>query len=240
MPIKLLTLKQAAAYLRVTDSVIKEMVHSGIFESVKKGNTVKIQKVDIDEWLDNLSDVENEHLALKKAVCRFTDYFKAKFIFLDFEAANKFEAIAEMAKKAKDLKIVRDHRWLYQVVIAREELVSTAIGDGVALLHPRHHHPSKIKKPTILFGRSKQGIDFDAIDNKPVNLFFMLLLHDDVQHLFSISYISKFLLHEENLNILCNATTHKEIADALTSVVPHKVNAKSVKKKTRKKATKKK
>jgi len=230
MSTKLLTLKQAAAYLRVTDSVIKEMVHSGIFDSVKKGNTVKILKADIDEWLANLSDIENEHLALKKAVCRFSDYFKSKYIFLDFEAANKFEAIAEMSKKAKDLKIVRDHRWLYQVVIAREELVSTAIGNSVALLHPRHHHPSKIKKPTILFGRSKQEIDFDALDNKPVNIFFMLLLHDDVQHLFSISYISKFLLHQENLEILRNAKTHKEIADALTSVVPHGTNIEVVKK----------
>ena len=155
-------------------------------------------------------------LALTKAVCRFSDYFKSKYVYLNFEAANKFEAIAAMAKKAKDLKLVRDHRWLYQVIIAREELVSTAIGNGVALLHPRHHHPSKIKSPAIVFGRSKEGIDFDAIDNKPVNIFFMLLLHDDMQHLFSISYISKFLLHEENLQILRTANTHKEIAEALT------------------------
>lgn len=216
MSAKFLTLRQAANFLKVTDSVINEMIKSNVFKAVKKGNTYKIEKDEIEEWLANLNETETKELALHKAACRFSDYFKAKYIFLDFEATNKFEAVAEMSKKAKDLKIVRDHRWLYQVVIAREELVSTAVGKGVALLHPRHHHPSKIKTPAIIFGRSREEIDFDALDNEPVNLFFMLLLHDDVQHLFSISYISKFLLHDENLEILRNAKTSKEIMQALS------------------------
>jgi excisionase family DNA binding protein len=216
MSAKFLTLRQAANFLKVTDSVINEMIKSNVFKAVKKGNTYKIEKDEIEEWLANLNETETKELALHKAACRFSDYFKAKYIFLDFEATNKFEAVAEMSKKAKDLKIVRDHRWLYQVVIAREELVSTAVGKGVALLHPRHHHPSKIKTPAIIFGRSREEIDFDALDNEPVNLFFMLLLHDDVQHLFSISYISKFLLHDENLDILRNAKTNKEIMQALS------------------------
>jgi len=200
-----LTLKQTANFLKVTDSVVKEMIKSNVFNATKKGNTFQIDKNEVDEWLANLNEREVEQLALKRSVCRFSDYFKVKNVNLDFEADNKYEAIAEMSKKAKDLKIVKDHRWLYQVVVAREELVSTAIGKGVALLHPRHLHPSKIKKPSILFGRSKNEIEFDAPDNKPVKIFFLLLLHDDVQHLFSISYISKLLMNEENLTKLLEA-----------------------------------
>lgn len=210
-----LTLKQAANFLKVTDSVIKEMIKSNVFKAVVKGNTYQIQKAEVDEWLANLNEREVEQLALKRSVCRFSDYFRFKNVYLDFPADNKYEAIAEMSKKAKDLKIVKDHRWLYQVVVAREELVSTAIGKGVALLHPRHFHPSKIKKPTILFGRSKNDIEFDAIDNKPVRLFFLLLLHDDVQHLFSISYISKLLLNEDNLQHLLEAETAEDVEEVL-------------------------
>ncbi|MCF7793520.1 MAG: PTS sugar transporter subunit IIA [Candidatus Cloacimonetes bacterium] len=214
-----LTLKQAANFLKVTDSVVKEMIKSKVFKASKKGNTYQIQKAEVDEWLANLNEREVEQLALKRSVCRFSDYFKVKNVFLDFHADNKYEAIAEMAKKAKELKIVKDHRWLYQVVVAREELVSTAIGKGIALLHPRHFHPSKIKKPSILFGRSKDEIEFDAIDNKPVKLFFLLLLHDDVQHLFSISYISKLLMNEENLKHLLEAETAEEVEHALIKKV---------------------
>ena len=214
-----LTLRQAAAYLKVTDSVIREMIKSKVFVSKKIGNTYKIDIAEVDEWLAKLNEREVEHLALRRSVCKFSDYFKLKFIHLDFDADNKYEAIGEMSKKAKDLKIVRDHRWLYQVVVAREELVSTAIGKGVALLHPRHFHPSKVKKPSILFGRSAAGIEFDAIDNKPVNLFFMLLLHDDIQHLFSISYISKLLMSETFLKTLSKAKSNEEIYDVVTKNV---------------------
>lgn len=211
-----LTLRQTAAYLKVTDSVISEMTKSKVFKTKKVGNTYKIEKAEIDEWLANLNEREVEHLALKRSISKFSDFFKPKYIFLDFDADNKYEAIGEMAKKAKELKIVRDHRWLYQVVVAREELVSTAIGKGIVLLHPRHLHPSKVKKPSIIFGRSSEGIEFDAIDNEPVNLFFMLLLHDDAQHLFSISYISKLLMNESILKVLSTANTEDEILEVLT------------------------
>ncbi|MCK4956435.1 MAG: PTS sugar transporter subunit IIA [Candidatus Cloacimonetes bacterium] len=215
----LLTIKQTASLLRVTDSVIKEMIKANVFETVKKGSTYKIRKDDVDEWLANLNDHELEQLALKRSVCRFSDYFKASNILFDFDADNKYEAIAEMSKKASELKIVRDHRWLYKIVVAREALVSTAIGKGVTLLHPRHFHPKKIKKPTIIFGRSKEEIEFNAIDNKPVNLYFLLLLHDDIQHLFSISYISRLLMHDDVLEVLRTETDPEIIRELLTKEV---------------------
>ncbi len=84
----------------------------------------------------------------------------------------------------------------------------------------RHFHPSKIKKPAVIFGRSKDEIEFDAIDNKPVKLYFMLLLHNDYQHLFSISYISRnILMSEENLKILLEANTAEEIAEVVIGSV---------------------
>ncbi len=214
-----LTLKQTANFLKVTDSVVQEMIKSKVFRATKKGNTYQIQKNEVDEWLANLNEREVEQLALKRSVCRFSDYFRIRNVYLDFEADNKYEAIAEMSKKAKDLKIVKDHRWLYQVVVAREELVSTAIGKGIALLHPRHLHPAKIKKPSIIFGRSKNEIEFDALDNKPVKIFFLLLLHDDVQHLFSISYISKLLMNDENIVHLLEAANAEEVEEALIKKV---------------------
>jgi excisionase family DNA binding protein len=216
----LLTLKQAAMQLKVTGSVIREMINSKLLQTVKSGNTIKIDKSELDEWLASLNEEEVKKLSLQRSICRFNDYYKPEYIHLDFEADNKYEAIAEMSKRAKELGIVRDHRWLYQVVVAREELVSTAVGNGVTLLHARHFHPSKIKKPSVIFGRSKDEIEFDAIDNKPVRLYFMLLLHNDYQHLFSISYISKnIILSEENLKILLAADSPEDIASVIVGNV---------------------
>ena len=217
---ELLTLKQAAVHLKVTISVVREMVNSNLLQTVKNGNTIKIDQAEVDEWLASLNEEEVKKLSLQRSICKFSDYFKPEYVLLDFEADNKYEAIAEMSKKAKDIGLVRDHRWLYQVVVAREELVSTAVGNGVALLHARHFHPSRIKKPAVLFGRSKEPIEFDALDNQPVGLYFMLLLHNDYQHLFSISYISKnILMSEASLEKLRTAQNGDEVAEVLVGTV---------------------
>lgn len=209
---KLITLKDAAKFLNVNSKVMEEMLEIGLFKPVKQGRTIKVDKLEIEEWLAKLTESEEEQLALRRTVCRFQDYFLLDNIILNFHADNKYEAIGEMSKFAKDLKLVRDHRWLYNVVVAREELVSTAVGNHVAFLHPRNMHPTKIKTPSILLGRCLDDeIDFDAPDNKPVKLFFMLLLHNDKQHLFSLSYLTRVISKPGAIEQLLAAQTKEEI-----------------------------
>jgi excisionase family DNA binding protein len=213
---KFLSRSDAAKKLKVSEKVIQEMINSNVFESKLVGKNVKIDEDSLNEWLENLTENDEKLLALKRVICHFEEYMRPENIFLEFEAENKYDAIRVLSEKAKDLKLVRDARWLYEVVVAREELISTAIGNGVALLHPRHLHPSKIKTPSILFGRSKDPVDFDAPDNKPVNIFFMLLLHNDKQHLFSLSYISKLIMNPEILASFSSAVNKEEIHASLT------------------------
>ena len=215
---KYLSKADAAKKLKVTERVNVEMINSEVFETKLVGKNVKIDEDSLNAWLDNLNEVDEKLLALKRVICHFEEYMRPENIFLDFTAENKYDAIRILSEKAKQLKLVRDARWLYEVVVAREELISTAIGHGVALLHPRHLHPSKIKTPSILFGRSSEPVDFDAPDNKPVNIFFMLLLHNDKQHLFSLSYISKLIMNSGVLDSFATATSTKEIHELLTVV----------------------
>jgi len=214
---KLMTIAETAEYLKVNEAVISEMMKAKTLKRQGIGRNIRIDKKEVDEWLAGLSESEIEKLAMKRVICHFQDYFKLENIFLDFTADNKYEAISNMSKKARDLGIVKDHKWLYEIVVAREDLVSTAVGNGVAMLHPRHMHPTKIKAPTVLFGRTQDGVEFDAPDDLPVTLFFMLLLHNDKQHLFSLSFISKFLMNEANITLLRNAKTPEEVYKAIVS-----------------------
>ncbi len=220
---KFLSKADAAKKLKVSERVIQEMINDNVFETKLVGKNTKIDEDSLNEWLDNLNEVDEKLLALKRVICHFEEYMRPENIFLDFSAENKYDAIRILSEKAKELRLVRDARWLYEVVVAREELISTAIGHGVALLHPRHLHPSKIKAPSILFGRSSNPVDFDAPDNKPVNIFFMLLLHNDKQHLFSLSYISKLIMNSEILEAFSSAENTAQIHDLLT-VLPEQQN----------------
>ena len=220
---KFLSKADAAKKLKVSERVIQEMINDNVFETKLVGKNTKIDEDSLNEWLDNLNEVDEKLLALKRVICHFEEYMRPENIFLDFSAENKYDAIRILSEKAKELRLVRDARWLYELVVAREELISTAIGHGVALLHPRHLHPSKIKAPSILFGRSSNPVDFDAPDNKPVNIFFMLLLHNDKQHLFSLSYISKLIMNSEILEAFSSAENTAQIHDLLT-VLPEQQN----------------
>jgi len=214
----LITVKAAAKFLKLSENIILEMINSGIFTTASKGKIIKISKNEIDSWLTNLSDKEFQILAMKRTKTRFHDYFRPENILMDFEADNKYEAIGEMSKFAKELKIVKDHRWLYEVVVAREELVSTAVGKETAFLHPRHVHPSKIKTPSLLFGVCKDGVDFDAPDKKTVKYFFLLLFQDDKQHLFTLSYLSRFLNSKSAIKKLNEAKTKEDYFNIISSI----------------------
>src|SRR3954464_7988444 len=72
---------------------------------------------------------------------------------------------------------------LLRALHEREQLHSTGIGDGVALPHARNGLVGLVEKPVIVFGRHPHGISFGAIDNKPVQLFLLLLAPTVTQHL---------------------------------------------------------
>ncbi len=214
----LITLKAAAKFLKLSEKIVLEMVNSGIFKVATKGKIIKLSKNEIDSWLTNLTDKEVQILAMKRTKTRFQDYFKPENILLEFDADNKYEAIGEMSKFAKELKIVQDHRWLYEVVVTREELVSTAVGKETAFLHPRHVHPTKIKRPSLLFGVCGDGVDFDAPDKKPVKYFFLLLFQDDKQHLFTLSYLSRLLNNKNTMKKFKEAKTREDYFNIISSI----------------------
>jgi len=211
----LITYKQCLVYLKVNASILDELIKDNNFQITKKGNSKKLNKDQIDQWINNLTESEQNSLAIKRIKCRFTDYIRKEFIFLDFEALNKFDAIAKITKLAREVGIVQNHRWLNQEIVSRENIVSTAMGKEIAFLHTRASHPSKISKSSIILVRSKFGIDFGAIDEKPVKLFFLLLLKNEKEHLFSLSYLNKILLCSKNTDILKHSPNKESILEAL-------------------------
>ncbi len=82
-------------------------------------------------------------------------------------------------------------------LIEREEMHSTGIGDGLALPHTRNTLGGLVMEPLIVFGRHSKGIDYGAIDSKPVHLFFLLLTTSITQHLHVLARMSRILRNPE-------------------------------------------
>ena len=100
------------------------------------------------------------------------------------------------------------------VLQQREKLGSTGIGDGVAIPHGK---VSDLHELIVAFGRSKKGIVFDAIDGKPVHLFFLLLAPENStgQHLKALAKISKMLKTPNFRKKLIDARTTSDLYKAI-------------------------
>jgi PTS system nitrogen regulatory IIA component len=106
------------------------------------------------------------------------EHFKKELFVPEMTAGSKEEALQELLNIFVEQKYVRNPKIALEMLHQRETLGSTGIGKGVAIPHGRTTAASDV---VIAFGKSETGIDFNAIDKKPVHLFFMVIAppHDE-------------------------------------------------------------
>ena len=101
-------------------------------------------------------------------------------------------------------------------IAKREELGSTGVGNGVALPHARLRG---LKEPFGLLARLRRGIDFEAIDDQPVDIVFLLLLPDapDDAQLNALACVARALRDPEALQRVRRATDRETLVRAITN-----------------------
>jgi len=98
-----------------------------------------------------------------------------------------------------------------EVVMKRERLGSTGIGHGVAIPHGR---VPGLSSPIVALARHVQGLDFDAIDGRPVHIVVLLLAPDNAErsHLELLAHLARILQSKSNREAILRAKTREEIA----------------------------
>jgi PTS system nitrogen regulatory IIA component len=119
---------------------------------------------------------------------RIVEFLQPEDIVADLAGQTAREVLAELCQRIARHGFEREE--LLQILLRREELGSTGIGDGVAIPH------GKVTGGTGIFagfGRSKSGVDFDAVDGKPCRFFFVLFVSEDSvgSHLDVLARISR-------------------------------------------------
>ena len=176
-----MTARQVAAYLNVNERTVIKLVSEGALPGVKIGNQWRFRKAMLDAWLDDqMLGVVPRHVELEsrnRAPRRMLDLascFQPSHIAPQLEASTKLGVIEELAALANQLGLVRDKNWFVGALIERENIMPSAVGNGVAFLHTMNRHPEQVVRPFMVLGRSRDGVDFDALDGNPTHLFFVL------------------------------------------------------------------
>src|SRR5512140_1836203 len=120
------------------------------------------------------------------------DLLQGDLVLEEIRATDKRGVIREFAALLKRAGKVADEEELVRVLVEREALGSTGIGDGVAIPHGKL---DAIREMTVAFGRSSEGVDFQSMDRKPAHLFFLLVTPADRsgEHLKTLARISRIL-----------------------------------------------
>jgi fructose-specific phosphotransferase system IIA component len=137
-------------------------------------------------------------------------------ISIEFRAKDKKEAIQSLVEiMVEQGRIPKEKREeVTTALLEREELTSTGLGHGVALPHVK---TNVVKEICIAFGRSAEGIDFDALDGNPVHFFFLILAppNKTEEYLKTLSSISTLMKNEKVRSKLYAAKSADEIFRAL-------------------------
>jgi PTS system fructose-specific IIA component/PTS system nitrogen regulatory IIA component len=149
-------------------------------------------------------------------VIQFRDFIAPSAIIDELDATTKDEVLAELVDVLVDSGQLRpeSRKGVLTALRNREKLGSTGIGQGVAIPHAKH--PS-IKNIIAAFGRSREGLPFDALDGEKVHIFFLLLSNHDSasKHLECLAYISKHIREDTFRRFLRNARDTDEIRELL-------------------------
>jgi PTS system nitrogen regulatory IIA component len=222
----ILTLKELAQYLRVNERTILRMHQAGQIKGVKIGGQWRFNGKEIDQMFfpDAKHDTSPEHgvalgeltrqSSLQIPISRLLHPNRMKLSLESTDASGAIDELCELVSRENLTYAVKDFT---QRIHAREALLSTGVGNGVALPHPRDP-VSELQEPAIIIvGKSEQGLAFEAIDNAPVHLVFLLACQDIQTHLHIMGQMARCLRNEEILKTLFAAESAQEIIQTIMS-----------------------
>ncbi|MDB5362994.1 MAG: ptsN [Rhodospirillales bacterium] len=141
------------------------------------------------------------------------DLITPQSVIANFRVSSKKQALQELAKKAAAL-VGQPEKLVFDVLSERERLGTTGVGLGIAIPHGKL---PGLDRMTGLFARLDKPVDFEAIDNQPVDLVFLMLAPEDAgaDHLKALARVSRLLRDRA----VCAKLRGTDNADALYALL---------------------
>jgi len=196
MPYRTFNLNEAAIYLHLARTDLETMVQRREIPVEAQGNRLVFRKKDIDTWASQrILGLSHKRLATyhKQTSAQTRDLSNHALIVATLvrpeaiepalTSKTKSSVLRDIVALADRASLVCNPRDFLQSLVERERLCSTALADGIALLHPRNHDPYMVATSFISIGRAIHPVPFGAPDGNRTDLFFLIGCQDDRLHL---------------------------------------------------------
>ncbi|MEO2204335.1 fructose-specific PTS transporter subunit EIIC [Paenibacillus pabuli] len=142
---------------------------------------------------------------------RITDLMIQETMIMDLQATTKDEAIDELIASLNKSGRINDPVLFKEMIYKREAESSTGIGGGIAMPHAK---TSAVNEPTVVFAKSRKGLDFAALDDEPAHIFFMIAAPEGAgnTHLRTLAALSRLLIDSDFIAQLMSTDTPAEVS----------------------------
>ena len=207
----ILTIEEVAKYLRVSERTVYDWAQKGEIPAGKIGTVWRFKKQEIENWVNARLSSQSQKPAETVQLKNILSVDRITFI----SQSSKRDALVELSEVLASAPQIKNAQELTQEILKREELMSTAIGKGIAIPHVRL---SSVTDLVMAVGICKTPIsDYQTIDDEPVKLLFMIAAAYN-QHSYHLKTISQFSAKFKDtalLNSIYLAKTEQEVFDLL-------------------------
>jgi PTS system nitrogen regulatory IIA component len=212
----ILTLEEVARYLRVSERTVYDCAQKGEIPAGKIRTAWRFKKSEIDKWVNEKLTSSSLNPQINPIHVR-SILSLHRILFLNH--SSKRDVLLALAENLAAAPQIKNRQELSTEILKREELMSTAIGCGIAIPHVRL---SSVTDLVISVGISQTNIvDFHPLDDEPVRLVFMIAAatNQHAYYLQTLSWFSTRLKNKELRDSLLSAKTEQDVFNLLTASI---------------------
>ncbi len=220
MPVKLLSLEEAASFLKMEPKEVRALVTSGELPCINQGTRMVFEYSVVDNWY---TDHLVKHLPMKQVrmpqsgdtEMRLADYCSVEIMEPNLEGKTKPAILRSLTKLAENSGFLYNPDEFLENLRQREEVGSTAMAEGIALCHPQTRDEYTCEQPFIAVGKTPKPVFFGEANGVPTDLFFVVCSADSAEHIQMLSKLCTAIADGKLLEALRAAETPEEMMAAM-------------------------
>jgi PTS system nitrogen regulatory IIA component len=216
-----LTVRDAAHLLQVSDKDVYHWIRDGSLPAHRLHDQYRLNRVELLEWATanklNVSPELFHDSEQPGGGCTLVEAIRKGGVLHGIAGMDKAGVLRAVVEQLRLPQSV-DRDYFLQLLMAREALSSTGIGNGIALPHARNPVVLHLTQPSVTISFLKQPVDFGALDGSPVYVLFTLLSPTTHMHLHILSRLSYCLRDANVLNLLEKRADQEAILSRVSAV----------------------
>ncbi len=215
---EIMTIAEIAQYLKVSERTIQRMIQAGEVPSAKVSGQWRFVRAIIDDWiLSKMQSVHKSNLVdvidSEQKITSLLELVPREHILLEMRPGPVDAMLEQLVGVLVNAGTIGAMEPLLTTLKLREEMMSTAVGSGVALPHPREPERLGLAENMVVLGVCPQGTDYASLDGEKTYVFGLLCAKDTVSHLRLMAKLSYLFRTKGLVSAFRKATTPEEILE---------------------------